>query len=604
MPLIPRRIEAAIRLADGIQNVGANYDGSSTIAVLGPLEVTVGEFQATTSWSVANSDSHAVRLDSITLVAEFVEYSGPVRMLRHGYQSWSPTDVATLGVDVDPSRMTGIETLQALHHADQRTIATGELRSEWVTLLVDATAHPVDRPLLVGFGGGGGAHDGTVRLRLTDGDRVEVRAEAFMGGAEMAPGIHRELDEVVYDDGAGDAASKLARWADKVGTLGLARTGSPYLVGWCSWYQYFHDVTEADLRNTLTRAASWPFDVIQIDDGYQRGIGDWLDTNPRFPTPLDGLADAIASTGRRPGLWLAPFLVAPNSEVATRHPDWIARELVDDVNAGPLQTCWNPPWGGGEGGVMYGLDTSLPEVQDHLAAVAADLVDAGFSYLKLDFTYSPSLEGGYSDPSRTPAERVRDGFEAIRRGAGDDAFLLGCGVPLSHVVGVVDAVRIGQDVAPAWSADPADAPVAGYFGMLPAVSHALTSTLARAPFHRRLWQNDPDCLLLRTKDTQLTETQVMTWAKVVGISGGMALVSDDLALLGDRERSLLEDTLSTGRASDAEAKAGRTATCPDLLNPSGPSRLVGGGREVTCDLATGESTTQTSPREKPCLSAF
>ena len=43
---------------------------------------------------------------------------------------------------------------------------------------------------------------------------------------------------------------------------------------------------------------------------------------------------------------------------------------------------------------------------------------------------------------------MRAGYDAIRRGAGDDAFLLGCGAPLGPRVGVVDGMRIGADVAP------------------------------------------------------------------------------------------------------------------------------------------------------------
>ena len=61
-----------------------------------------------------------------------------------------------------------------------------------------------------------------------------------------------------------------------------------------------------------------------------------------------------------------------------------------------------------------------------------------------------------SAPSLTPAQRVRAGYEAMRRGAGDDTFILGCGVPLANVVGVVDANRIGQDVAPLWTLPPSE----------------------------------------------------------------------------------------------------------------------------------------------------
>jgi alpha-galactosidase len=572
MSLKPQRIEASIRTASGIRGFAAQYDGSPSVLGLGPVEVSVGEFGVTTSWSVSAVDQGGVGLDSVTLVAELTDTRGPVQLLRHGYQSWSPTDIATLGDDVDPSTMAGSEFLQALHHADQRTVTNHELRSEWVTVLVDGNAFTVEQPLLVGFDGGG-LHDGTIRVRITQEGTIELRAEAFFGGATLLPGDVRQL--------------KLARWADRVGTKAHARKDAAFLVGWCSWYQYFHEVTEADVRQNLALADSWPFDVFQVDDGYQRTIGDWRQTNSKFATSLDSLATAVRSAGYRPGLWMAPFLVAPDSDIAVRHPEWL---VVQDAHSEPLKACLNPPWGGGQGGLMYGLDTTHPEVQDHLAALAADLVDAGFTYLKLDFTYSPSFEGRYADPARSPAERVRAGFEALRRGAGDDTFLLGCGVPLSHVAGVVDAVRIGQDVAPVWSLDPSDIPVEGYDGMFPAIRHALLSTLARSAFHRRLWLNDPDCLLLRTEDTRLTTTQIETWARVVGASGGMVLVSDDLGLLGDSERALLQETIAVGRESDSNARNGEVARCPDLLAEGGPSRLVSSGIEVTCDLETGQST--------------
>ena len=60
---------------------------------------------------------------------------------------------------------------------------------------------------------------------------------------------------------------------------------------------------------------------------------------------------------------------------------------------------------------MYGLDTTREDVLAHLEAVAAAVVDAGFPYLKLDFTFSPAVDGGYADPGldtrRTGAGRLR-----------------------------------------------------------------------------------------------------------------------------------------------------------------------------------------------------
>jgi hypothetical protein len=40
----------------------------------------------------------------------------------------------------------------------------------------------------------------------------------------------------------------------------------------------------------------------------------------------------------------------------------------------------------------------------------------------------------------------------------------------------------------------------------------------------------------------------------VGASGGMAVVSDDLALLGGDERSLFDEVITLGRANDAASE--------------------------------------------------
>ena len=167
--------------------------------------------------------------------------------------------------------------------------------------------------------------------------------------------------------------------------------------------------------------------------------------------------------------------------------------------------------------------------------------------------------------------------------------MLGCGVPLSNVVGLVDANRIGPDVAPTWSLDPAAEIVPGYLGTQPATAHALTNTLSRAFMHRRLWLNDPDCLLLRTSSTALSAAAARTWAHAVGVSGGTAIVSDDLALLGATERALFDEVVAIGRVADAAASGGDGPRCLDLLDHATPRRLVSAAGALEVDPVTGES---------------
>lgn len=579
MQLAPRTVRAEVD--DG--PTGAPFAAGTT--GLGDLAVTLDLTDDRLRWSVANRGDRPARVRRVAVELAVRDAAGPVRMFRHGYQSWSPCDTVVVGAGRDPSLgAAGLREFLGAYHADQRPAAEGEVRSEWVTVLADDTSATLLGAL------GGSAHDVTFRARLDERSVPVVAVEALLGGARLDPGEERALHDVRLDDGGGraDAAAApalLEAWAAEVGAREGARTGAPYQVGWCSWYHYFHQVTASDVAANLAAADGWPFEVFQVDDGYQRAIGDWLATNDRFPDGLPRLAADIAAAGFRPGLWLAPFLVAPDAPVAHDHPDWIVRR----PDGRPLGAWFNPDWGGGEDGVMWALDTTHPEVQAHLEHVARELVATGFTYLKLDFTFAPSLDGAWHDDRATPAERVRAGYAALRRGAGTDAFLLGCGVPLANVVGLVDGNRIGQDVAPEWSLPPERELVPGYLAIQPAVASAVGNTVARSFMHRHLWLNDPDCLLLRTERTRLTPAAIRTWADVVATSGGMALVSDDLRLLGAEARALLDEVVVRGRASDERARRGSPARCLDLMAPGPSAALASGPDEVHVDLAGGTS---------------
>jgi alpha-galactosidase len=483
--------------------------------------------------SVTTIDAVAVEWDAGPVV-------DPTRVFVNGWQSWSPTGWRTLGVDHDPSRAGALDFLRSVHHADPAVCAPFALRSEAVTVVDRGPGFP---RTLVGFVGGS-RHDGTIRVGAVDG-RLRITAEAWLGGARVEPTAPRVLHPVVVRDGD-DPTALLAAWASDVGAAEHARTTAPFTVGWCSWYQYFERIDEAALRANLARAGDWPFTVFQLDDGYQSAVGDWLEPNERFPSPLDALTEAIRGRGFTTGLWLAPFLAAPGSRVAREHPEVLAR----DHDGAPLVSMFNETWGG----FVLGLDPTRPETGAHLEALGRAVRDAGFDYAKLDFTFAPNVPGRYADPTATPAQRVRAGYDAFRRGFGDDGFVLGCGAPLGACVGVVDAMRIGPDVAPTWEPGPRDTVWPGYEQAAPALRNAWAATRDRAFMHRRLWVNDPDCLMLRTTDTALHPAQIEGWATAVGASGGMVVVSDDLAALDAAARRLLDEVVAAGRAADRAAR--------------------------------------------------
>jgi hypothetical protein len=210
----------------------------------------------------------------------------------------------------------------------------------------------------------------------------------------------------------------------------------------------------------------------------------------------------------------------------------------------------------------------------------------------------------------TRGETLRRGLEAIRDGAGRDAFILGCGCPLGQAVGIVDGMRVGPDVAPYWGSTSTGAGD-------PSTVYALDAIIARSFMHRRLWLNDPDCLMLRATETRLSADERAALAAVIASSGGMLLISDDMALLGGEagklfrtvaeisgeidSRSKLEpplplDLMATGHVRGIVSESADGATVM-LLNRGEaavhippPQLNLGGGDVVSLDLASGEKS--------------
>ncbi|MCG8590117.1 MAG: alpha-galactosidase [Proteobacteria bacterium] len=535
---------------------------------LGPLrvslEVETYEDRATAMVVVRNDSDRPLDLESVCLGWRWTGHGqSSLRYLRHGWQSWSFTDAVDLDEAGTPPFPSG-EWLRGLHHGVGRPEAdrAGWHESHLVTVVGAPTGGPA---CLVGVLETG--HCFGLAYAKREGDAVAVEVELRVE-ATLAPGSERRLQRVYVALGE-DANVLLESFASLHGREASARTHASFQAGWCSWYHFFHGVTEEDVRRNLDALAEardeLPIDVVQIDDGYQRAIGDWLVTNEKFPSGLAPLARDIAAAGFRPGLWTAPFCVVRESELFREHPDWL---LQADAGA-PFKCMLHPEWTSDP--AVFALDTTQDAVQQHLAELFSSLVEVGFTYLKLDFLFAVAMRAEAKDRSVTRAERLRQGLEAIRAGAGQEAFLLGCGCPLGPAVGVVDGMRIGADVAPSWELDhPLVIP--GLEPALPATRNAMSGIVNRAWMHRRLWLNDPDCLMVRQRETSLTEAERHTLAAAIGATGGMVVFSDDVPLLDPAGRQLLVQTLEVSRQVDGLASVGAVRNRP--LLGDGPDVLM------------------------------
>ncbi|MGD8406306.1 MAG: alpha-galactosidase [Anaerolineales bacterium] len=288
----------------------------------------------------------------------------------------------------------------------------------------------------------------------------------------------------------GDEETVFARYAELLGErLGKAQN-KPAPRVWCSWYSLYRAIDEGLLKRVFEGLDDLPFDVFQVDDGWQVSIGDW-EANKKFPSGMEALAANIRASGRTPGLWLAPLLVVPSSRTFREHSDW----LLHDADGKLVSAGFN--WGE----PLYSLDTTHPEVLEWLAALMKKVRAWGFDYLKLDFLYAGALPGKrHTDVPRESA--YRQGMCVIREALGTDAYLLTCGAPILPSLGLCDALRVGPDVAEAWE-NQRDASLL-YNPTIPGVRNAIRTTI------NRLWLSplvatDPDVAYFRSQHSSLSQ---------------------------------------------------------------------------------------------------
>ena len=305
--------------------------------------------------------------------------------------------------------------------------------------------------------------------------------------------------------------------------------------GWCSWYCYGPSVTQKDIReNMLGLAAALPeVKYIQIDDGFQPYMGDWLDDNPNYGSLANTLTE-IKKAGFVPAIWLAPFIAEKKSRLFTEHPDWFVKDSTGQpLNSGTVGFGgWrNAPW--------FVLDGTNPHAQEYLKHVVKTMREKwGVEYFKLDANYWGAIHDGiHYDTTATRIEAYRAGMKAILEACGSNTVILGCNDPLWPSLGLITATRTSNDVSRDWNSFQSTA----------------RENLMRAWQNGKLWYNDPDCLVLTTNNdslVRLTKNEFLFHATVVHAVGGLMLLGDKYANLSAEQFNIIKKQLHpTGKGA-------------------------------------------------------
>lgn len=412
--------------------------------------------------------------------------------------------------------------------------------------------------------------------RLSLAFRVELNAN---GGRFAAGELVAEL-RLFYREGyfaAKDAlheAFRGYRHFDRLAFLGA--NGSLVPGGYESWYNHYTRIDDAIIERDLSSIGAndnlinsyylrrGKPTVFQIDDGWEKAVGQWEPDAAKFPRGMKVFAEEIEAMGMIPGIWIAPFLVTRGSAVFRERPDWILR----DGRGRPVPAGFNPGWDG----VFYCLDISLGEVEDYLGGIFARLTEEwGYRYLKLDFLYAAFIEGApkrrsargrgartdggvvaaaedgadsgaTGDPRAAVFARGGAAYEhydrVIRRltsrtndSRGRGIVYLGCGAPLESSFRYFPLMRIGADTKEQWEDDVLKY-VVRHQGR-PAAYTNLSHTIGRSILDGTVFVNDPDVVFCRTSRMGLSEAAKELIALVDFMLASQIMFSDDTHEFGE-----------------------------------------------------------------------
>ena len=353
-------------------------------------------------------------------------------------------------------------------------------------------------------------------------------------GRELAVGEDYVMERFMMAEGSPDGETALMEtYANAVADLNHCVPTGELPVGWCSWSCFYGDVNEdristaADMQ--IMYASEGKPNLIQIDDGWQRSgsfCGEWITDEKKFPTGMTATSEHVRNLGMTFGLWLAPLLLDDQSE----YYEDLKHLSMPDITLGEHYHPFN---------------LGDPAYHDHLRKTFRRMVDEfGATYFKLDFLaaavrYFNGKGHFVKFPDGYCIEVQRKALQVIRETVGDDVFLLSCGAQTLLGAGIFNGARMSCDII--WGKNKAHPT---YWQIM---QNCLHTVGWRYFYHRKVYVNDPDGLVLRDWDRgdgfNCTWSEAQLWTVAIAMSGGSVLSNDELEKLSEPRRSLYTSCL-------------------------------------------------------------
>ena len=356
-----------------------------------------------------------------------------------------------------------------------------------------------------------------------------IRVTLDLEGLTLGPGERWPLEEFSVSSGT-DREALLDGVASRLAAHHKPLSFRAPPSGWCSWYCFGPKVTARQVLDNLDVIAR---DIpglryIQIDDGYQPAMGDWLETGTAFggdgadraaadsrPRLRAGhLGGAVHRRRRVHALQAAPRLVreGQHGRAAARGSCDVRR--AGDAGPGMRSTARIPRRR------RISSACSAPCATSGAARISSSTPISGARFTADDFTIRARLASRRIDAAwrRCCAARATRSCSAAT-------------IPIWPSIGVIHGSRSSHDIRRDWKR----------------ISDTARQNLSRNWQNGRLWWNDPDAIVL-TGD--LSDDEFRFHATAIFASGGMILSGDDLTTITPARLAMLRKLQPpTGRAA-------------------------------------------------------
>lgn len=501
---------------------------------------------------------HAIDPARITIDPVLLKKPDQLSIFQNGFQSWSPTRFRKATDTMQHPLIRSFGEMN--HYTDSRfwKRRDGLLSNQFLVIKENSA-------LESGIFGFLTQKSGLGEIFWRSAESGQLVCGLDYGGKELLPDTQMNTEPLYM---ASDHWPEIIeKYADAVGKAMSARIPERPVTGWSSWYEYYTKISHTEMIANTVEAEKVPelgIEYIQLDDGYQQAVGDWLLLNKRFPETLATLAEEIQGHGLKPGIWLAPFMANSKSVLFKKHPGW----FLHDHKGRPIDCGYNPNWGGRS----LALDLTHPDLLDWLFNLFAALKEAGFEFFKLDFLFAGVRKGRRFSPQQSPLEAYRFGLQTIRDAIGPEGYILGCGAPLGGSVGLVDSMRISADVKEVW--EPKLFRFLGRGCDIPSLKDSLRNNLTRVFLNRRWWINDPDCLVVRDYNSHLKPAEIELLLTVVGLTGGNIFLGDALSHLSVERREWIQKILPPADIIAQPVFLEDEEFCKRIVLQNGHTRMV------------------------------